>query len=299
MRPSRATGQPPKPHPAKLTEEEENLVVEYLCSERFCDVGVAEAWATLLDEGIYICSLRTMHRVLKDRGLSGERRQSGGRDRHPKPRVVASAPNMVWCWDITRIPGPSKGTWFYLYSVMDLWSRKVVGWTVADVETDEIAERLMAVTIEREGVVEHQLTIHSDRGAQMTAGNMSNLYDSLGVRRSLSRPRVSNGNPHSEAQFKTLKYRADWPDRFDTIDQVIDHCEDFFAWYNYEHHHSGIGMVTPVERHAGNGDLINRQRQKVLDAAYEAHPIRFPKGRPSPPKQPSLVWINPPTRHSE
>jgi len=297
--PSRATGLARKPPPSKLSTQEEDQVVEHLCSERFCDVGVAEAWATLLDEGTYICSLRTMHRVLKDRGLSGERRQSGQRGHHPKPRVVASAPNMVWVWDITRIPGPHKGAWFYLYSVMDLWSRMTVGWTVSTEETSEVAEELMKVTARRQGVRRHELIIHSDRGAQMTAGNIAELYDSLGVRRSLSRPRVSNDNPHAEAQFKTLKYRPDWLARFDTVQDVVEHCDKFFGWYNHKHHHSGIGLVTPAQRHAGNGQLVDRLRQEVLDAAFESHPERFPNGRPKPPHQPSLVWINPPKKHSK
>lgn len=289
---------PRRPHPSRLSPAEEDLVVEQLCSERFCDVGVAEAWATLLDEGVYICSLRTMHRVLKDRGLSGNRRQGPSRDRAPKPRVVATAPNMVWCWDITRLPGPTKGSWFYLYVIWDLWSRKAVGWTINTEETAAVAEKLITVTCRREKIRHHELVLHSDRGAQMTAGSISELYDTLGVRRSLSRPRVSNDNPHAEAGFKTLKYRPDWPDCFATIDEAISHCEQFFVWYNDEHHHTGIGLVTPAQRHAGNGELIDRQRQAVLDAAYAAHPERFPNGRPKPPNQPSIVWINPPERHT-
>lgn len=273
-------------------------MVEYLCSERFCDVGVAEAWATLLDEGVYICSLRTMHRVLADRGLSGERRQSPARDRAPKPRVVATAPNMVWCWDISRLPGPSKGHWFYLYTIWDLWSRYAPGWTVNTQETAAVAERLISVTVKRQNIDRHQLVIHSDRGAQMTAGTITELYDTLGIRRSLSRPRVSNDNPHAEAGFKTLKYRADWPGHFDNLNAADQHCQQFFNWYNHQHHHTGIGLVTPAQRHTGNGALIDTQRQTVLDQAYEAHPERFPHGRPRPPKQPSIVWINPPERHT-
>ena len=297
-RASTATGQPRRAHPAKLTAEEAERVVKLLCSERFCDVGVAEAWATLLDEGVYICSLRTMHRVLAERGLSAQRRQGQHRDRAPKPRVVATAPNMVWCWDISRLPGPAKGRWWYLYTIWDLWSRAAVGWTVNAAETAEIANRLITVTVTRQRIDRHQLVIHSDRGAQMTAGTITELYDTLGVRRSLSRPRVSNDNPHAEAGFKTLKYRPDWPDRFDTLDDADRHCEQFFQWYNHEHHHTGIGLVTPAERHAGNGAFIDRQRQAVLDRAYQAHPERFPNGRPKPPKQPSIVWINPPERHT-
>ena len=269
-----------------------------LCSPRFCDVGVAEAWATLLDEGTYICSLRTMHRVLADQGLSGQRRQGAARDRAPKPRVVATAANEVWVWDISRLPGPGKGHWFYLYTIWDLWSRMTVGWTVNTEETAEVARQLINTTARRQNIEPKQLTIHSDRGTQMTAGTITELYDTLGVRRSLSRPRVSNDNPHAEAGFKTLKYRPDWPGTFETVEDADRHCEQFFEWYNHDHHHTGIGLVTPAQRHAGNGALIDTRRQVVLDKAYAAHPERFPNGRPKPPKQPATVWINPPEQHT-
>jgi putative transposase len=205
---SRATHGPPKPHPAQLTQPEKDAVVEVLCSPRFCDVGVAEAWATLLDEGTYLCSIRTMHRILAERDLTGERRQQPGRDRAAKPRVVATAPNQVYVWDISRLKGPGKGFWFYLYAIWDLWSRKIVGWTIDTTETADIAHHLIDVTCGREGVDRFQLIIHSDRGAQMMSVTLTELYDQLGVRRSLSRPRVSNDNPQAEAGFKTLKYRA-------------------------------------------------------------------------------------------
>ena len=297
VRPSRATGLPRRAHPAKLSAAEEQVVVDVLCEQRFVDCGVAEIYATLLDEGTYLCSESTMHRVLRDRGLAGQRRQAQPGSHH-RPRVVATAPNMVWCWDISRIPGPTKGAWFYLYAVWDLWSRKTVGWCVDTAENADIAHKLMSTTIAREHVDRHQLIIHSDRGAQMTSGTLTELYDSLGVRRSLSRPRVSNDNPHAEAGFKTLKYRPDWPGRFDTIEHAIAHCEQFFDWYNNRHHHTGIGMLTPADRHAGNGTLINHARQTVLDAAYQAHPERFPNGQPIPPHQPARVWINPAHLHS-
>ena len=268
-------------------------MLDVLCSDRFVDAGVAEVWVTLLDEGIYMCSESTMHRILRDHGLAGQRRQRQP-GHHHRPRVVATAPNMVWVWDISRLPGPRRGTWFYLYTIWDLWSRKTVGWCIDLTETAEIAEKLIAVTARREGVNRHQLIIHSDRGAQMTAGTLTELYDQLGIRRSLSRPRVSNDNPHAEAGFKTLKYRPDWPSRFDTLDHAIAHCEKFFAWYNDEHHHTGIGLLTPTDRHAGNGPAVAAARQTVLDAAYHNHPERFPNGHPHPPRQPARVWINPP-----
>lgn len=227
-----------------------------LCSDRFADAGIAEVYATLLDEGVYLCSESTMHRILREHGLSGQRRQSGVRDRHPRPRLVATAPNQVWCWDITRVPGPVKGTWFYLYVIFDLWSRKVVGWTAHTTETADIARTMIDVSCGRERVDRHQLQIHSDRGAQMTSITLTELYDTLAVRRSLSRPRVSNDNPHAEAGFKTLKYRPDWPTRFDTLADLEAHCERFFGWYNHQHHHTGIGLLTPHDRHAGNGPAV-------------------------------------------
>lgn len=239
-----------------------------------------------------------MHRILRDRGLNGQRRQGNPRQGHPRPRVVATAPNMVWVWDISRIPGPAKGVWFYLYLVMDLWSRKAVGWCVDIEETAAIAEKLIATIAAREGIERHQLEVHSDRGAQMTSGTLAELYDTLGVRRSLSRPRVSNDNPHAEAAFKTLKYRPDWPTTFETLAEVTAHCEQFFGWYNNEHHHSGIGMLTPADRHSGHGQRIDIARQAVLDAAFQAHPERFPNGRPHPPHQPERVWINPTELHT-
>jgi len=268
-------------------------VLDVLCSDRFVDVGVAECWATLLDEGTYLCSDSTMHRILREHGLAGQRRQRQPGSHH-KPRVVATAPNMVWVWDISRLPGPARGAWFYLYAVWDLWSRKTVGWCVDESETAAIAERLMTVTAGRERIDRHQLTIHSDRGAQMTAGTITELYDQLGIRRSLSRPRVSNDNPHAEAGFKTLKYRPDWPTRFTTLEHAIGHCEQFFDWYNNEHHHTGIGLLTPVDRHAGNGARIAAARQAVLNDAYQHHPERFPNGPPRPPKQPAACGSTPP-----
>ena len=181
---------------------------------------------------------------------------------------------------------------------MDLWSRKAVGWCVDIEETAAVAEKLIATIAAREGVARHQLIVHSDRGAQMTSGTLTDLYDTLGMRRSLSRPRVSNDNPHAEAAFKTLKYRPDWPTTFETLAEVTAHCEQFFGWYNNEHHHSGIGMLTPADRHSGHGQRIDIARQAVLDAAFQAHPERFPNGRPHPPHQPERVWINPTELHT-
>lgn len=261
FRPSRATGEPRRAHPAKLTPVEEAQVLEVLCESRFVDVGVTEVYATLLDEGTYLCSESTMHRILRDHGLSGQRRQGQPRLGHPKPRVVATAPNMVWCWDISRLPGPSKGCWFYLYAVWDLWSRKTVGWCVDTAETAETAEQLITKTAERERVNRHQLVIHSDRGTQMTSGTLTELYDTLGIRRSLSRPRVSNDNPHAEAGFKTLKYRPDWPQRFNTLECLVSRFgQDFF---DFEVGGLGIGAAgvdvsgsVPRDRFVGSDVVV-------------------------------------------
>lgn len=294
-RKSRVKEGPPKQHPAKLNAAERQAVLDMLCSPRFCDVGVTEAWATMLDEGTYLCSVRTMHRILAEQDLTGERRQSGSRDKAGRPRVVATAPNQVWCWDITRLKGPSKGVWFYMYVIYDLWSRKIVGWTIDGAETAEVAEELIAMTSGLEGVVQHQLTIHSDRGAQMMSQTLADLYDALGVRRSLSRPRVSNDNPHAEAGFKTMKYRSDWPGSFESVEDAVAHCESFVNWYNDEHHHTGIGLLTPADRHAGRGQSVSAARQATLDEAFGVSPERFPGGRPLAPVVPERVWINPPS----
>lgn len=287
---------PRAPHPASLTEAEKDLIVETLCSERFCDLAPAQVYATLLDEGTYLCSERQMYRVLDERDLVRERRR-GGHQRHGAygvPRLEASGPNQVWTWDITKLRGPTKGILYFLYTILDIYSRKVVGWTLAERESESVAKRLIAATCKKEGVDRGRLVIHADRGSPMIAGSVAELLVDLGVAKSHSRPRVSNDNPFIEAHFKTLKYRPDYPERFDSIGVARVWCRRFFAWYNEVHYHSGIGYLRPADLHDGNHVVILEHRQVTLDAAYAAHPERF-ANRPTPHAAPVAAWINRPS----
>jgi putative transposase len=291
---------PPRPTPARaLDEAERTTVLAKLHEPRFVDLAPAQVHATLLDEGTYLCSQRTMHRILANEHESGERRPLR---RHPPaavPRIVATAPNQVWTWDITKLLGPVRGVSFALYVVLDLFSRFVVGWTIARRELASIAEALLRTTCEKHGVRTGQLTIHSDRGPQMTAQPVAFLFGDLGVTASLSRPRVSNDNPFSEAQFKTTKYRPDYPGRFDSLHHARSWARTFFAWYNTEHRHSSIAMLTPEDVFLGRAAAILEARRRILHAAYDAHPERFVRGRPEPPALPTEVWINRPPAPSE
>ncbi len=291
-----AEPKPRRPHPASLSDEEREVVVELLCSERFCDLAPAQVYATLLDEGSYLCSERQMYRVLHERGLVRERRRGGHQRRgaYRVPRLEASDPNQVWTWDITKLRGPTKGVFYFLYTILDIYSRKVVGWTVAERESDKVAKRLIAETCNKEGVDRGRLVIHADRGSPMVAGTVAELLVDLGVGKSHSRPRVSNDNPFIEAHFKTLKYRPDYPERFDSIAQARAWCRRFFRWYNEVHYHSGIGYLRPADLHDGNHVVVLERRQATLDAAYAAHPERF-ANPPRPPATPTKAWINRPS----
>ena len=269
-----------------MAPSEQVAVRAELHGERFVDQAPPTVYATLLDEGCYLCSVSTMYRLLRADGEARERRRQA---RHPaavKPELVASQPNAVWSWDITKLLGPSKWTYYYLYVVLDLYSRYVVGWLLAERESAALAEQLLAETIRKEGIVADQLTIHADRGSSMASKPVALLLADLGVTKSHSRPHVSNDNPFSEAQFKTLKYRPDFPERFGSIEDARAFCRAFFGWYNQAHRHSGIGYHTPSDVHHGRAALIHQQLAQVLRAAYAAHPDRFrrpPKPRPSPP----------------
>jgi len=298
-RPSRATGGPPRPHPASLSSAEKDLIVETLCSERFCDLAPAQVYSTLLDEGTYLCSERQMYRVLTERGLVRERRR-GGHQRagaYGVPRLEADTPNKVWTWDITALRGPTKGVRYFLYSILDIYSRKIVGWTIHEAESEAHARRLIREACRRHGVDRDQLVIHADRGSPMIAGTVAELLNELGVAKSHSRPRVSNDNPFIESHFKTLKYRPDYPDRFDSIRAARAWMRSFVHWYNHVHYHSGIGYLRPADLHDGNHTAIIEHRQTVLDAAAAAHPERFTR-RPTPPQAPTKAWINKPTIQS-
>ena len=298
-RPSRATLGPPAVHPARIPDGERKAIRELLCSPRFCDLAPAQVYPALLDEGVYVCSIRQMYRILAENDLVGERRRGHRRTSHTKPRVHATGPNQVWTWDISRLAGPRLRSWFYLYIVIDIYSRCIVGWAVADVESDKVARRMIRAACGRHGVDPDTLTLHSDRGAQMTSNSMAELLEELGVTRSLSRPRVSNDNPYSEAGFKTAKYRPDYPNRFATLAEARSWARRFVRWYNHEHYHSGVGLLHPAEVHQGNGPAIRAARQKVLDAAYTTHPERFLNKAPTAPAIPAAAWINKPTISTE
>ena len=284
----------PRPRPARaLTTAEADGVVEVLNSERFCDQAPAQVWATLLDEGTYLASIATMYRILRARHQVRERRRVARRPAHVKPELVATGPNQVWSWDITRLAGPYRWTWFQLYVILDVFSRYAVGWLVAPRESARLAEELIADAVFRHEIGQGQLTIHADRGSSMTSKTVTQLLADLGVLQSHSRPHQSNDNPFSEAQFKTLKYFPSFPRRFANIAAARSFVDGFFGHYNHEHRHSGIGLHTPADVHSGRAGLVRARRQEVLDAAFAAHPERF-RQRPLPPRLPEVAWINRP-----
>lgn len=285
-----------RPTPARaLQPAERQTVLDHLHSERFRDKAPAEAYATLLDEGTYLCSVRSMYRILGENGEVKERRDQLRHPQYTKPELLATAPNQVWSWDITKLLGPAKWTYFYLYVILDIFSRYVVGWMVAERETAELAKRLIADTCDKQVVVFGQLTIHADRGTSMTSKPVALLMADLGVTKTHSRPHVSDDNPYSESQFKTLKYRPEFPDRFGSMQDARAFCQRFFPWYNAEHHHSGIALLTPEVLHYGQAEEVIRRRQEVLNGAYARNPERFVRASPKPQPQPTAVWINAPT----
>lgn len=295
-RPSRA--RPPGEHklvPWRIPDVEREEIKNILCSERFGDLAPAQVYATLLDEGTYLCSERSMYRILHEHDLVGERRRGHQRRGHVPPRVHATGPNQAWSWDISRLRGPVVRSWFYLYVVLDIFSRKIVAWSIDTVESDKVAKRLINTACRREGIEADTLILHSDRGAQMTGNTIAELLEDLGVTRSLSRPRTSNDNPYSEANFKTAKYRPDYPDRFESIDQARSWMRRFARWYNHDHYHSGIAYLHPADLHAGTAGATIAARQAVLDAAYTANPERFRHRPPQTPTPPTEAWINKPT----
>jgi putative transposase len=265
-----------------------------LHDEAFCDLAPASVWARLLDEGVYLACVWTMYRLLRERGETGDRRRHAIHPARVKPELLATRPNQCWSWDVTKLAGPAKWTWFYLYAILDIYSRYAVGWMVAAREAAQLAERLLAETITAQQVEPDQLTIHANRGSSMTSKPVALLLADLGVTRSHSRPKVSNDNPYSESQFKTLKHHPTFPDRFGSIQDARAFCQTFFGWYNLEHRHSGIGLLTPADVHHGRAARITAARQEVLSTAYAAHPERFVRKPPRPPSPPGPVWINKP-----
>jgi len=280
--------------PLALSEEEKQSVLDVLHSDRFVDRAPQEVYAALLDEGTYLCSVKTMYRILDNHDEVKERRNQLRHPSYKKPELIAAAPNQLWSWDITKLKGPVKWTYFYLYVILDIFSRYVVGWMIAHRELASLAKRLIEQSCEKQGIQQDQLIIHSDRGPSMTSKSVALLLADLGITKSLSRPHVSNDNPYSESQFKTLKYRPEFPERFGCAEDARFFCQDFFRWYNTDHYHSGIGFLTPENVHYGRAEQIIKERQAVLNAAFIKHPERFKGKMPKPIILPPAVWINKP-----
>ena len=293
--PARPRAARPAP-PRALDARERQTVLDTLHSERFLDQAPAQVHATLLDEGTYLCAPRTMYRLLDTAGEVKERRDQVRRPHYAAPELLATRPNEVWSWDITKLLGPAKWTYFYLYVILDIFSRYVVGWMLAPRDSAALAERLIAETCAKQGIQAGQLTIHADRGSAMRSKPVALLLAELGVTKTHSRPHVSNDNPFSEAQFKTLKYCPAFPARFGSLEDGRAFGHHFFGWYNNAHHHSGLGFLTPAVVHHGRAERVHAQRTNVLAAAYVAHPERFVNGQPKPADLPQAVWINPPEK---
>jgi putative transposase len=293
LQPQQPARKRPTPERA-LSAAERQVVLDTLHCEPFVDKAPAQVWATLLDQGTYLCSPRTMYRILEDAQEVRERRDQLRHPAYKKPELLAQAPNQVWSWDITKLLGPAKWTYFYLYVILDIFSRYVVGWMVADGESATLASQLIDQTCTKQGIPRGQLTLHADRGTSMKSKAVALLLSDLGVTKTHSRPHVSDDNPFSESHFRTLKYRPDFPGRFGSIQDARAFCRSFFPWYNAEHRHSGIGLLTPESVHYGRAADLLAQRQSILSDAYVAHPERFVRKPPTPPALPSAAWINPP-----
>lgn len=285
---------PRPPPPRALSLEERAVVLDVLHEPRFADQAPAEVYHTLLDEGVYRCSTSTMHRILADNQEIRERRDQLRHPAYTAPELLAEGPNRVWSWDITKLRGPEKWSYFYLYVILDIFSRYIVGWMIAPCESAQLAEDLIATTAERQEIPRGQLTLHADRGSAMTSKQVAHLLADLGVTKTHSRPHVSDDNPYSESNFKTLKYRPTFPDRFGSIEDARAHIAAFVAWYNQEHHHSGIAWLTPEVVHFGRTAEVLEARQAVLQAAAARHPERFVHGPPKATEPPAAAWINPP-----
>ncbi len=287
----------PRPTPARaLRPHERQEVLEALHSERFVDRAPAQVYATLLDDGKYLCSERTMYRILATHDELRERRNQLTHPNYHKPQLLATSPNQVWSWDLTKLRGPAKWVYFHLYVILDIFSRYVVGWMVARRESGTLAKKLIEETCDKQNIERQQLTVHADRGSSMRSKLVAHLLADLGITKSHTRPYTSTDNPYSESQFKTLKYCPEFPDRFGSLEDARAFCQWFFAWYNREHMHSGIGYMTPEAVHYGDAGRLLERRQRVLTAAFQAHPERFVRGRPTPPSLPTAVWINPPEK---
>jgi len=294
---------PPKrarPTPERaLSAQERAEVLAELHSERFVDSAPEQVWATLLEEKRYLASPRTMYRLLAGEGEVKERRKQLVHPAYTKPELLAQRPNQLWSWDITKLFGPAKWTYFYLYVILDVFSRYVVGWTIQHREAASVAEQLIAQAILQQGITPGQLTLHADRGSSMRSKPVAFLLADLGVTKTHSRPYTSTDNPYSEAHFKTLKYRPDFPDHFSSILHARGFGRPFFDWYNHRHRHSGLGLMTAAAVHHGRAEALQADRARVLEAAYAAHPERFVRGMPQPPKLPTAAWINRPATEED
>ncbi len=288
-----------RPQPRALSAVEQEAILDELHSDRFADMSPTEVWAILLDEGRYLASIATFYRLLRRAGETRERRRQATHPATVKPELIATEPNTVWSWDITKLRGPAKWTYYYLYVILGIYSRYAVGWMVASRESAALAEVLIRQTCTKQGIGAHQLTLHADRGSSMTSKPVAFLLADLGITQSHSRPHVSDDNPFSEAQFKTLKYRPDFPTRFGSIEAARLHCQRFFAWYNDEHRHTGLGLHVPADVHYGTADAVRDKRAGVLTTAFAAHPERFVRKPPQPPALPTGSAINPPTNSEE
>ena len=282
-----------------LSDVEREHVLEVLNCQRFVDMAPSEVYATLLDEGVYLCSIRTIYRILEANNEVRERRNQARHVEYAKPELLATRPNELWSWDITKLRGPVKWSYFYLYVIIDVFSRYVVGWMVADRESSELAKKLISETICKQEADPTRLTIHADRGSSMRSKPVALMLSDLGVTKTHSRPHVSNDNPFSESQFKTMKYRPEFPKTFGCIEDSRAFCVDFFAWYNCDHHHSGIALMTPERVHYGLAESVSQARNVTLERAYQLHPERFVRKQPEPPRLPGAVWINPPATVSK
>ncbi len=281
-------------HPRALVSAERQELLDHLHSPRFVDRSVPQVYATLLDEGVYLASARTMYRILDSEKEVRERRDQVRRPNYAKPELLARGPNEVWSWDITKLRGHQKWSYYYLYVLLDIFSRFVVGWMIARCESAALGRKLLSESVAKYQIPPGQLTCHSDRGAPMKAKSMALLQADLGITQSFNRPHVSNDNPFSEAHFKTAKYAPEFPGRFGSLEDARAWGSPFFDRYNNEHHHSGLGWMTPADVHFGRVEQVRKIRQKALDAAHAAHPERFVKKPPLAPTPPTAVWINPP-----
>lgn len=285
----------PRPKPARaLSDIERARVLSTLDSDEFMDKAPAQVFAKLLEDGEYLCSTRTMYRVLAANDQVRERRAQRQHPVYTKPQLVATKPNQVWTWDTTKLPGPTKGTYFTLYVIIDLFSRYIVGWQVAARESAAVAQHLIDACCQKQGVSRGQLTIHADRGSPMTAKSTALLYVDLGIAKSHSRPYTSNDNPYSESNFRTLKYRPEMPDRLGSLEHARQVMRALVDWYNDDHYHVGLALLHPVDVHYGRAADIVAARQRVLDEVYARHPERFVLGRPIQKSPPAAAWINPP-----